>query len=254
MKIKLKEIIGQFLNSADQSSHEFLRLWNMGVWGMKTEFNLDITGTLKTTLLDVETNKTVRLPCDYISYSKIGVLNTKGEVVTFKRNDQLARVNKNASRLDNMPLSPSGYEKYINSPYYDNYFFNFYQNGSSFSLYGRNSGTAQIGSYTVDEDAGIIYLGLDNTYTSQIVLEYLSDGYSDSIDDYSVPVQASQAMLSYLRWKNSEDNKKYGRGEVVSLKSDYHNEKRLAKMRINKFVLNEMQDAIRTAQNLTAHS
>ena len=108
MKVKLKELIGQYLSSADQSSHEFLRLWNIGVKGMKLEFNLDVTGSLKTVLLDVNANKTVELPCDYISYSKIGVMNHQGEVVTYKRNDQLAKINAHKeTRLDGVPLVPS---------------------------------------------------------------------------------------------------------------------------------------------------
>jgi hypothetical protein len=255
MKIKLKEIIGQFLNSADQSSHEFLRLWNMGVWGMKTEFNLDITGVMKTVLLPVNANKTVDLPCDYISYSKIGVLNAKGEVVTYKRNDQLAKINKNKpSRLDGAPTDGSFYDSYLNNPYYNYYYFNYTTSGSSYHLYGLDSGTVTLGTYTVDDSAKIVYLGIENSYETQIVLEYLSDGYSENMDDYEIDVQAAEAMLCYLRWNDSKDSKKYGSGEVQMNMKAYYNQKRLAKMRINKFVLNEMNDISRRYIKLTAKS
>ena len=253
MKIKLKEIIGQFLNSADQSSHEFLRLWNMGVWGMKTEFNLDITGVMKTVLLPVNANKTVDLPCDYISYSKIGVVNAKGEVVTYKRNDQLAKINKNKdTRMEGLPTDGSVYTNYVNNPFYNYYYFNYYNGANSFHLYGLDSGTVTLGTYTIDEDAKVIYLGIDNSYESEIVLEYLSDGYSENMDDYDMDVQASEAMLCYLRWFNSKDSKKYSGGEVQMFKKEYYNQKRLAKMRINSFVLNEMNDISRRGIKLTA--
>jgi hypothetical protein len=255
MKIKLKEIIGQFLNSADQSSHEFLRLWNIGVWGMKTEFNLDITGVMKTVLLDVNPNKTAYLPCDYISYSKIGVLNDKGEVITYKRNDQLARVNKNKpTRLEGFPVERGVMDNYLYSPYYNSYYFNYFTNGTTFHLYGKDSGTAQLGSYKVDEDAKVIYLGIEDTYQTQIVLEYLSDGYAENMDDYEVDVKASEAMLCYLRWFNSKDSKKYSPSEVQMNMKAFYNQKRLAKMRINLFVLNEMQDISRRGIKLTAKS
>ena len=254
MKIKLKEIVGQYLNSAEQSSHEFLRLWNIAVKGMKYEFNLDVSGSLKTVLLDVNPNKTVLLPCDYITYSKIGVLNNMGEVVTYKRNEYLARINPTKeNRLEGTPQVPNGLSPYLFSPYYPDYYFNFFDGGSSYHLYGADSGTPTFGEYNVDEDAGIIYLGLNNTYQSQIVLEYLSDGFSENINDYELDVRASEAMIAYIRWNDAKDNrKKFGFNEVRGLKSEYYREKRLAKTRINKFVLNELEDVSRRANKLVA--
>lgn len=255
MKIKLKELIGNYLSSAEQSSQEFLRLWNMGVKGMQLEFNLDVTGEVKTVLLDVNANKTVNLPCDYISYSKIGVLNERGEVVTFKRNDQLAKINADSNnRLDKVPVS-DGFpaNPILLSPYYPGLYFNYLIGDAYFNLYGAKSGTVSIGEYTLDEDNRIIYLGIDWAYKSQIVLEYLSDGYEQNLDDYKIDVRAGEAMIAYIRWNDAKDaRKKFSREDVRQLKIDYYREKRLAKTRINGFKLNEMEHATRVATNLTA--
>lgn len=253
MKIKLKEVIGQFLNSSDQSSHQFLRLWNMAVWGLKTEFNLDITGTIQTLVLDVNPNKTVNLPCNYIQYLKIGVLNHRGEVVTFKRNDQLSTINLLGSdnRMSEAPMSPS-YSDLIGYNLYNNYYYNYFFNGVSYKLFGADSGTSTIAEYKVDEEQGLIFLSPDCSY-GQIVLEYLSDGYDDDYCDFMVDIKASEALIAYLRWKNSVDmKKKYSSNDIRGFKLEFYREKRLAKMRINPFILNEAQHAIRVGTKLTA--
>lgn len=253
MKVSLKEIIGQFLNSTDQSSHEFLRLWNIGVFGMKTEFNLDITGTFVTKILDVNPNNTVDLPCDYIKYSKIGVINGRGEVATFKRNTQLSNLNTGGdNRLSGAPLGGIGNAILTpyNSLYYNNFFC--YENNTSYNLYGADSGTATLGEYKVDEGSRVILLSPQTKY-NQIVLEYLSDGFDDSCDDYSVDVRAAECMLAYLRWKDAIDaRKKFSPSTVNMFMKDFYRTKRLAKMRLNPFVLNELASALRIGTKLVA--
>jgi len=253
MKITLKEIIGQFLNSSDQSSHEFLRLWNIGVFGLKTEFNLDITGTFKTAILDVNPNSTVTLPCDYIKYSKIGVVNGQGEVVTFKRNNQLSTLDTGGqSRLVGAPIG--GGVDYSPFPYDGLYYNNYYYDGVTYNLYGSNSGTANIGEYKVDEGQGLIFLD-PRTSHSKIVLEYLSDGFDGSCGDYAIDVRAAETMIAYLRWKDAIDSrKKFPMNVVVEFKKEFYRNKRLTKMRTNPFVLNELEHSMRVSTKLVPKS
>lgn len=240
MKITLKEIIGQYLSSATQGSQEFLRLWNLAVFGLKIEFNLDVTGEMKTVVLNVNANKTVDLPCDYISYSKIGVINGNGEVQTFKRNDSLTTYNglNPSNRVAGTPQGSPNFYSY--NQLYPNLYGNYYFNGDYYNLFGADSGGTTLGEYKVDESKKLIYLNLYNTY-SQIVLEYLSDGYSEDGCDHSVDVRAVQAVVAYIRWQNAIDQpKKFNQSQIRGFKTEYFNEKRKAKMRLNPFRLNEM--------------
>lgn len=243
MKIKLKEIIGQYLSSASQGSHEFLRLWNLAVFGLKTEFNLDITGEVTTVILDVNANKTVNLPCNYIQYLKIGVLNGRGEVITFKRNDQLSLLDTGGTnRLAGAPTHGEGFPYPVIAGYPWNY-GNYYFNGSYFNLFGADSGTQNLGEYKIDEENRMIYLNLHNHYP-QIVLEYLSDGYEEGCSDFSIDVRAVQAMVAYVRWQNAIDQpKKFNQSQIQGFARSYYNQKRLAKVRLNPFILNEMRSA-----------
>lgn len=257
--IKLSEIVGQFLNSKDTSTHEYRRLLNIAIFGMKTEFNLDITGTYKTVILDVNANKTVSLPCDYITYSKIGVLNSRGEVATFSRNNQLSNyhssyINDNSSRTVTNPLlNTTSVFPYPNSPNFYHY-YNYFYNGDSFQLFGLDSGTPNIGEYKLDEKNKLILLNPQNIYT-KIVLEYLSDGSDEDGCDYTLDVRVVAAMMAYLRWQNAIDLvKKFSQSTVRDLKREYYRNKRIAKMRNNKFNLSEMQKASRVGAKLVPKS
>lgn len=259
MQTPIRKIVSQYLNSADRSDHEFARLYNIAVRGIENEFNLDVQGQFLTVLLDVNTNKTVQLPAGYINYSKIGIVNGSGEFVTLKRNDQLSnyhgiyysQANRNAGvptiqSLGN-PFEPAG-----NTGYTYAYWLNFWQQGTSFNLYGLPSGTSTIGTYKIDVGANVILLNPDFCYP-QILLEYLSDGYNENDDDYMIDSRCAEAMLAWIRWQGCVDQpKKFGEGALARLERQYYNSKRVARMRMNPFNLAEMNDIIRRATNLTA--
>ena len=102
-RIGLKTIVAELIDSKDSSSHEFRRMYNIGVRGVR-EFNTDIVGNFSTKLLDVNANKTADLPEDYVNYSKMGVINEKGEIVTLRSNPQLSNYNIGH------PLNPDRFE------------------------------------------------------------------------------------------------------------------------------------------------
>lgn len=259
MQTPLRKIIAQYLNSSDRSDHEFARCYNIGVRGIENEFNLDIQGHFLTVLLPVQLNKTVELPTGYINYSKIGIVNGNGEFVCLKRNDQLSnyhaiyydQANRNAGvptiNTFSNPFVPAG-----NTGYNYAYWYNFWQQGTSFNLYGLPSGTATIGTYKINLGAGVILLNPEFAYP-QVLLEYLSDGYNENDDDFMIDSRCAEAMLAWIRWQGAIDQpKKNGEGTLARLSREYYNQKRLARMRLNPFNLAEMNDIIRRSTNLTA--
>jgi hypothetical protein len=258
MQTTIKKIVAQFISSSDLSQNQFVRLYNLAVRGVENEFNLDICGTFKTELLNVEDNKTVFLPDDYINYSKIGIINNAGEFVTLKRNNQLAKrhavfydeANANVSIPTINSIGLDGQNGYYGG-YNLSYYFNYFYSGTSYNLYGLPSGTASIGEYTIDVKTETIVLNPDFQY-SQILLEYLSSGFDEDAEDYTIDSRAAEAMLAWIRWQNSIDQiKKYPAGVVAEYERRYYNEKRKAKSRINPFNLSDFNEAIRSATNLT---
>lgn len=251
--IGLRKIVAQFLDSADQSSHQFRRLYNIGVRGAR-EFNLDITGQFKTVLLPVNPNKTVTLPQDYLNYSKMGIINERGEIITFTKNEQLSQYHaiytQQVERNEGVPeLTTIG--QYVAPLPYPYLYSNYWYGGSSYNLFGLNSGTANVAEFQIDEGAGVILLNQTMNYP-ELLLEYLSDGYDELADDYEIDARAEEAFICYLRWKNATDlTKKFSAGQVREYKNEYYRERKLAKMRINKALVSELTKVKRATTGLT---
>lgn len=259
MQVPIRKIVSQYLNSSDRSDHEFVRLYNIAVRACENEFQLDICGQFLTVLLDVNPNKTVQLPIGYVNFSKVGIVNQIGEFVCLKRNDQLSNYHAiyydQANRNTGVPTINSFSNPFLpagNTGYNYAYWYNFWQLGTSFNLYGLPSGTATIGTYKIDIGANVIILDPCFNYP-QVLLEYLSDGYNETDEDYMIDSRCAEAMLSWIRWQGSIDQpKKYSPSLVATYERQYYNQKRLARMRMNPFNLAEMNDIIRRSTNLTA--
>ena len=251
-KIGLKQIIAELIDSKDSGSHEFRRLYNIGVRGLR-EFNTDVVGTFATKLLDVNANKTVTLPEDYISYSKVGVINEKGEIVTLRLNQQLSTYNDahtlKDGRFDGVPKLTSITNPSV--PYsYPYVYYNFFISNQSYNLFGIGGGGQNIGDYKFDEECGLIILGPAFQYP-KVLLEYLSDGMDCECDDYMVDSRASEALLAYVRWKSALDApKKYGQGIIREYKGEFKSERLKAKMRINKIIVSDFEDMQRITNKL----
>lgn len=256
MKKPLKTIIAEFISSADLSEHQFMRLWNIGVRGMQ-EFNMDIIGNIKTVLLAVNDNKTVDFPKDFLTLSKLGILNDVGEVVTLTENNNMSTLHQQyvaqLGQLTDVPVIDNNII-YGNPTRFPFLWLNYWGYGSDlgYHLYGLQGGTPVIGEYKVDEISKTIYLSDSWPYTT-LLMEYLSDGYDCDGQDYMVDVRASEALISYIRWNNAKDlRKKFTTADVEYYRRQYYNERRLAKMRLNRVDVDQMQKVFRSHVKLVA--
>jgi len=251
-KVGLKTIIAELIDAKDSGSHEFRRLYNIGVRGIR-EFNTDVVGTFTTKLLDVNPNKTVTLPDDYITYSKVGVINEKNEILTLRLNNQLSNYNDghifNADRFEGVPKITSVTNPSV--PYsYPYIYYNFFIANQSFNLFGIGGGGQNIGEYKFDDECGVIILSPGFRY-EKVLLEYLSDGMDCDCDDYMVDSRAAEAMLAYMRWKSALDApKKYGQSIIREYKNEWKSERLKAKMRINSIKVAEFEDMHRITSKL----
>lgn len=194
--VSLKQIVAYTLDECEKSDGDFDRFWILAFRAL-ADMLFDVTAEPITVRLLVNGNKTVNFPTDYLSWVKIGILNSNGEVSTLRINNALTTLKDNnpgrlsyltADITDNLPLLAS-------SPI----FFNFYYNGFYQPLFGVGGGLQQYGECRVDEKNNVIILPPDFQYDS-IIFEYLSSPQKNG--DYTVPIGSQEAIIAFIKWKS----------------------------------------------------
>lgn len=193
--IPLKQVVSYVLDANNLPASDFDKLWVLAFRGL-VDMQYEISAEPKTLRLPVQANKTVVLPPDYLGYTKIGLLNNKGEIVTLKVNNALTTLkDTNPNRLEYLtPNVNTSVGVIVQSPLYLNYFYNGYYN----NYYGIRGGLIQFGECTVDEKNNVIVLPADFHY-DDIMLEYISSPQKDS--DYQIQIHEQEAIIAFIEWK-----------------------------------------------------
>lgn len=246
--VGLAEVIYQYIDQARLSSADYRRLWTIGIRGVE-ELGMDVYSTPKTAKLVVNSNKTVNLPSDYIGFSKVGVLNAKGEVATLRRNPNLTaykilQSDRTTSNTDNT----TGNTYRLQDLAYVNYF-----DGARYvNIFGAGAVLNNAGDFDVAEEEGLIYLQNDYDF-DYVILEYLSSP-SDDVD-YKLPIQIREAVLAFIAWKDIEHlplGRRASLGDKQLRRKEYYNQKRLSNLRENPVMLWDANEVIRMGQKLVA--
>ena len=160
--------------------------------------------------------RTVTLPPDYQNYTKLGVLNGVGELVPLKYNSNLT----NVSDLIPTRIADTQSANFVNYYSFSSpVFFNFW-NGSSYSnLYGVSGAGLYGGGFKIDNANGVIILDSSFGYTG-LVLEYVAT--PDETQEYRVPVQFREAIISWLAWKDIEFLPPTRRGAISNVATRRH--------------------------------
>lgn len=231
--ISLDECITAYMNEAELSNHKYFKLWHLAIRAMDT-LGLDFFYAVKSVKLPVNGNLTVNLPPDCVRYSKVGVLNDRGEVIPLSYNNNLTTyADLLPTRLEQTQDNTLFDFYYFNTPI----FYNFWNDGTFTNLYGLPSGAPFVGSFKIDEANGIILLG-ENFGYPYVILEYIASPKEG--EQYYVPVQFRESIISFLAWKNA----KIGAGKYAfkiegNYKNEFYNERRLARNRYKPFYLEE---------------
>lgn len=190
--IPLKQAVSYFLDQSDKSMGDFDKCWILAFRAL-VELNLDISNEPISVRLPVNGNKTVNLPPDYISWTKIGLLNNLGEVNTLSVNNALSIFkDTNPNRLSDLTADvQTSYNMIFGIPFFLNYF----DNGLYYNLFGVGGGLITYGECRVDEKNGLIVLSPDFQY-SEIILEYMS--CPEKNGDYTIQIELQEAVIAFI--------------------------------------------------------
>lgn len=243
--INLKECINQYLDEAELGIQKFYKCWNLAV-RCTEQLGLDFFYQVQSVKLPINANYTVTLPANYINYTKIGVLNGKGEIIPLNFNNKLTTyADLSPTRLQQTQDNTFFTGINFNNPIW----YNYWLNGTFENLYGLPSGAPFVGSFKIDNQNGIILL--DETFMyPYVMLEYIASPKQG--EDIYIPIQFREAVISYLAWKNA----KIGGGRYAwriegNLKHEYFNERRLACTRYKPFYIQEAYQADQEQNRLT---
>jgi len=192
----IMECVSMFLDQYSKSDKDRDKAWIMAFRGYRV-MGFAASWEAKTVRLPVNGNLTVTLPSDYITWTKIGVLNASNEVSTLKVNNALTKLkDTNLNRQDYLtPNVPTiNFANIALNPFYLNYYFgNWYT-----PLFGLGSGLVQFSSISVDEKNNVIVL--DPSYPfADLILEYISSPEKDG--DYKIETCLAEAIIAFIEWK-----------------------------------------------------
>ena len=246
---ELKEIVYAYMDEAQLTGAAFRRLWGIAVRGVE-DIGMDVVPNIRSCRLCVDGNKTAQLPEDYINWSKIGILNSVGEVATLKQNNNLTLFGvTDTNRLSKNTDSVGVDLGRIQDLFYLNYFDYAYGWGGV-NLFGISGNEAtKIGDFRIDEQCGVLVL--DNGFpTDYVIMEYLAAPSENC--GYRVPIQAQEAVIAWMSWKDTQQlaaSRKVSIYDKTARRREYFAQKNLARARMKPIrlqdIYNVSQDAIR---------
>lgn len=245
--VSLDTIVNMYLDRSEQPIQKYYKCWQIAFSGME-ELGLDFFYQIKSVKLPVLQNKTVPLPDDYLKYSKVGVLNSKGEIIPMGYNDKLTTyADLSPNRITQTEDNTIADLIQFNTPIW----YNYWSNGVFSALYGLPSGTPFIGSFKVDDHNGVILLNDKFSY-EYIMLEYLASPKQG--EEYYVPVQFKTALMWYIAYNDiafMPNSRKGNLGDKEQRRRQYYNERRLAQARYKPVDLESAYQWSMESQRLT---
>lgn len=246
--IDINDCVNAYLDESEQNIHKHFKVSQLAFRAMD-EMGIDFFYQIKSVKLPVNSNYTVTLPPGYLNYSKIGVLNSVGEVITLNLDSKLT------TYADLLPTRLQQTQDNTlfnwNSQANGGLFFNYWDGSTLGNLYGLPSGAPFVGTFKVDNHNGVILLG-ENFQYSYIILEFLSSPVDGQT--YMVPIQFKEAIISYVRWKDIislPQGRKSNMGMINQRKRDYYNDRRIAIARYKPFRVQEAYQINLENQRLT---
>lgn len=221
--VTVDEIIRSLLSQEGKNTpHDYVRYLDIANRGMK-ELTFDILGATKVALLQVSSTMRIDLPDDYVDYVYVGVIGSDNLAHTLGADTKIPASGGVAGDAEEGLLS-----------------------GTLGSQFGMGGGQNSNGYYKPQIDFDNWQMIVSSMSVGEYVyLEYISDGRASNGSTVIHPY-AEEALRSYIFWKSIQRRRSAAQSAIYSARSEYFNEKRLAKKRLCAFTKEEALKQIRT--------
>ena len=246
--ITIDSVINDYIDESEQSVHKYAKLYHIAVRGME-KLGLDFFYKIRSVKIPIDTtNYTAELPNDYISYTKIGVLNSVGEIIPLKFNNKMTYYAD--QQPDRLPLTQDN----TLATWYQSdlpLWFNYWDGYGFQNIYGLPSGSPFVGSFNIDDSNGVVLLNQYFNY-SYLMIEYLSSGNPD--EPFRIPIQFREALLSFLAWRDiasMPSTRKGNLGDKRDRKQEFYNQRRIANAQFKPLYLMQAYEQNLDTQRMT---
>ena len=215
------------------------------------EFGFDMSQVVRSLKISVDsTTDTVELPCDYVDWTKVGVVGTDGLVYVLGHNKNInySQKMKECGECEDREDSKSATAGFstaggdgIKDGFDSHIFRNFVYQNNEGRLYGVGGGQ-YYGEFRVNLDQNRIEIEADSGI-SEIVLEYIADEARS--ENPRIHVYAEEALRSYIYYRIIERKASVPANEKARARQEYYNERRKANARIKSFTKEELLKTIR---------
>lgn len=239
--IPLSDVVNSYLNEAELSPDDnFVRFYMMAQEGFRNELAIDFAAEVKTVELEVLANNTAILPRDMINYTRIGVMNSNGEIATLTRNDNLS-FNKSCSddRLDQQVE----YNIFDDDQQAIYYWYDMNVAAAAYQpLYGVGSLT-NIGKFRMDLKAGKIIFDF-NFYYRTVILEYVGVPSMENGNWYCHEL-LQDAIKAYIGWASIRSKKNAQLGAIQLAERRFWNARSRAMKRLDPIDVVQITETIK---------
>lgn len=236
--MKLHQLVKSFLiEISEDSLHKYPRFLQYAISGLG-ELNLDTEGVIKTVTLPVNSNGTVNLPVDYITYIRIATCASDGNLHALGYNSNMCLLRTFDDCGDEKKNEGGGTGGVIDSE--GGHFIN---NENVGRYFGIGGGTNSIGYYRIDKKNN--WITLQNYSGDTIWLEYLADITRNEDGEFEVHPYVVEALKEWMQWKMIQRRVGSPVVQEVRAKKNFLKEKRKAQQRFQSFTFEEANDAIR---------
>lgn len=219
--ITLDSVITDFMIENDSSNHKYYKLFHLAFRGMDL-LGLDFFYRVQSVKLPVNANLTVTLPADYLNWTKVGVLNDRGEIIPLYYNDKFTTyADLLPDRIEKTQDNTSNWMDWG-----QNTWVNYWNGGGFTNIYGVPSGQPFVGSFKIDTENGVLILN-QNFNRDYIMLEYVSSPIGGK--EYYVPIHFREALIAWLAWKSAKIGvNRNTLGAANILRHEFYNERKNA--------------------------
>ncbi len=196
----IKTIAAYYLDEVDKSTADADKIWLLMLRGL-VKFGYSFAAEPETIRVPVPENRVVPFPSGLLKWSKIGLLDSSGQLSTLKINKGLTTW-KDTSPFRSDALATPNITDAVGELAGVPIYLNYYYNNGYYNLYGVGGGLIQYGECNVDEKNRLIILPFTFRYDSILVEGIYAPAKMNG--DYLVPTSLQELLIAFAKWKTGK--------------------------------------------------